>query len=441
MTSGLGLGSDIEKDEASRRIVILVIVIVWILVLEGAVRKWFLPGLAKPLLFLKDPIVLVIYYLGLRHRIFPADSILFRAGLSLAALFVALAVIQCLGVNLPVPVALYGLRQYWMVLPLAFIVGETFRGRDLLRVINHSLILSAVNGILVIIQSRSPSSAWINQTTVQDGFVFTYGSEQIPRASGTFSFTYGHELFTASVVPMVLTLWLVPAKQRGVRTWLLLVYSALVMVNVFLDGNRHMFVFVAWSLVACIPGFWLLKSRPLRLRSLALPVIACVLGGAFYVTAFSGAFQNMQSRVTEAEDSYDPLDRLLWGPFKESQQAFSHGTMLGEGLGLGSGGGQAMAAGTKANPIPYEMEWPRVVCETGLLGVFYMTYRTAFAVVLLLGAIPASARSSNILPLMIASFVLQILPWAPMAGNATCVYYGWIFAGFSIAANRIHQRN
>lgn len=433
-----GIGRDIAKEEASRQIVMIVMIIIWILVFEGAVRKWFFPALSKPLVFIKDPLVLYAYYIAAKNRLFPMNSLLLKAAFVLMILFAVLGVIQNVGIGLPLPVALYGWRQYWLVLPLAFLIGEFFTGKDLHRLIKHYLIMTSVNGILVFFQSRSPPTAWINQTHMQEGTAFTYGAEGLPRASGTFSFTNGHEIFTASAVPLLLTLWLVPASQRGVRPIWLWIASVLAMINVLLDGNRHVFVHVAWSLVACIPGYWILKNRKLRIRAITLPLVACLIGGIMYTTMFSQAFQNMKARVTETEDSYDPLERLLWGPFRDVPQALQQSSMLGEGLGLGSSGAQTATAGFRANAVPYEMEWPRVVCETGVMGILYMLYRVVFSVVLLVNALPAAIRSSNILPLMLVSFVLQIVPWAPMSGNATCVYFGWLFAGFSLAANKMH---
>lgn len=435
--------TDIEKDEASRRIVLLVTVILWILVFEGVLRKWLLPGASKVLLFTKEPLVLAVYYLAIRHKLYPRSSVLFQLGLVVCALFAALGALQCVGVHLPVAVAAYGWRQYCFLLPLPFVMAETFQGKDLLRLIRQSMIMATVNAVIVIMQSRSPRTSWINSSVGGDlSGVFGYGEEDIVRASGTFSFTYGHELFTASVVPMIITLWLLRPRQRGISKRQLWVYSAMVLINVLLDGNRGIFLYVAWALAACLPGFWLLRDPKLKRRALMLPVVAVLVGGCVYMTVFAGQFKAMSYRITNSSDTQTAegtFDRLT-AQFREAQILLSAGNILGQGLGLGSGGGAFMAAGSRAAIVTTEQEWSRVINETGVPGVLYMVYRSVLAVVLLRGAVATSGRTANLFPLLIASFACHILGFAQMAFNATCVYYGWLFAGYTMAANRLKER-
>src|SRR5712691_7831479 len=43
----------------------------WLLIFEGAFRKWIVPQLSGPLLLIRDPVVVLIYLLALRARLFP----------------------------------------------------------------------------------------------------------------------------------------------------------------------------------------------------------------------------------------------------------------------------------------------------------------------------------------------------------------------------------
>src|SRR3954464_11239653 len=43
----------------------------WLLLIEGARRKWVVPDLSTPLLVVRDPVVLVIYLLSFRARVVP----------------------------------------------------------------------------------------------------------------------------------------------------------------------------------------------------------------------------------------------------------------------------------------------------------------------------------------------------------------------------------
>ncbi|MBY0549970.1 MAG: hypothetical protein K2W95_22035 [Candidatus Obscuribacterales bacterium] len=434
MTQELGAYgfAEIDREEDRRKIVILVLTILWILVLEGAVRKWFAPGLSKPLLFLKDPFVLLIYYFAARSQIFPMDSIFLRTGFFLAAIFLFLGAMHFIGLSLSPACIAYGWRQYFLVLPLAFVIGSCFTGRDLKTMIKQSMIMVAINGVLCVIQSRLPVTHPIN-ATVAEGVIFAYGEgEGIARASGTFSFTYGHEIFTASTVPLIFALWLIPAAQRSMSLRMLAFYSICGLMNVLLDGNRGVFLFVAFNLAACVPGYWLLRDPRLKRRALMLPFIACALGAIMYATFFANSMQAMTHRIVTTEQDESSLGRLFQ-QFHAAMYVLGLGDILGAGLGLGSGGGQALAGAS----CPHEYELPRVIWETGLLGLAYLIYRWALSYKLAVGSVQASIRSSNLLPVLLVSFVLQVLPVGQMTSNATCVYYGWMFTGFTMAAIRL----
>src|SRR6056300_708715 len=52
----------------------LIWVYFFLLLFEGALRKWFLPGLSQGLLIIRDPIVIWIYFLCYIRGIFPLDN-------------------------------------------------------------------------------------------------------------------------------------------------------------------------------------------------------------------------------------------------------------------------------------------------------------------------------------------------------------------------------
>lgn len=428
----LYLFADVDREDTRRKIVVIVLVILWMVVLEGAVRKWFAPGLSKPLLFIKDPLVLVVYYLALQNGLIPRDSGFLKVGLVLSVLFVLLGAMHCVGIPLPAAVAIYGWRLYFFLIPLAFVIGECFTGKDLKTMLKHSMIMVVINGLLCVVQSRLPPSHWIN-TTVADTAIFVYGEgEGIARASGTFSFTYGHEIFAASTVPMILALWLTPASQRGMSFKLLAFYSLCGLANVLLDGNRGVFLFIAINLLACLPGYWYLRDPRLRKRALMLPFIACGIGALMYLSVFASSMQAMTHRIVTTEEGESSVERIFM-QFGQAGTIMRKGDILGAGLGLGSGGGQSLVG----IACPYEYEIPRLMWESGVLGLAYLLYRCALTAHIGVDSLQASVRASNLLPLLLFSFVVQMLPVGQMTSNATCVYYGWLFAGFCLAANRL----
>src|SRR3984893_17277631 len=63
----------------------------WVLIFEGALRKWIVPSLSHPLLIIRDPLVLLIYLQAGRWRRFLVDGPVL-AYFTLLACFILLSV-------------------------------------------------------------------------------------------------------------------------------------------------------------------------------------------------------------------------------------------------------------------------------------------------------------------------------------------------------------
>src|SRR5579871_6825378 len=61
----------------------------WLLLFEGALRKWFVPGLSNALLIVRDPVAVAIYALAVRDRVFPASGFILWTGVLAALGFLA----------------------------------------------------------------------------------------------------------------------------------------------------------------------------------------------------------------------------------------------------------------------------------------------------------------------------------------------------------------
>src|SRR5688500_17276382 len=90
-----------------------------LLLLEGAFRKWWLPQYSAPLLVVRDPFVLCIYFLAHQQRIVPRHP-LFGLFLFQAVAGVLLVGSQYILLGLPPFVLAYGYRTLFLHLPLIF---------------------------------------------------------------------------------------------------------------------------------------------------------------------------------------------------------------------------------------------------------------------------------------------------------------------------------
>src|ERR1700731_2910306 len=65
---------DNPEESAKHRIRQLIWVYFWLLLLEGALRKWIVPQLSNPLLIVRDPVAIAIYFFAIRARVFPRNG-------------------------------------------------------------------------------------------------------------------------------------------------------------------------------------------------------------------------------------------------------------------------------------------------------------------------------------------------------------------------------
>src|SRR5256886_16145862 len=102
-----------DYSSTLREIRRLIHLYLFLLIIEGGLRKWIVPQFSNPLLLVRDPVALAIYFLAWRAHVFPRN----RFTLSLAAIAILswLVSIVVLDPYLPISriflVTAYGFRS------------------------------------------------------------------------------------------------------------------------------------------------------------------------------------------------------------------------------------------------------------------------------------------------------------------------------------------
>jgi hypothetical protein len=130
-----------------------------LLIFEGALRKWFLPFLAAPLLVVRDPVAIWLIYMAWRHNVVKANMYVL-----LMTFFTIIAICTALifGHGSMV-VALYGARITLIHFPVIFIIGKVFNQEDVIKMGRVLLIIAIPMTVLIALQFYSPQSAWVNR--------------------------------------------------------------------------------------------------------------------------------------------------------------------------------------------------------------------------------------------------------------------------------------
>lgn len=408
----------------------LVWIYFWLLILEGALRKWWLPEYSNPLLIVRDPVVLLIYVLAAQHRLMPLGPLIQSLWFLLGST-VLLAVSQFALGMAPIQVLAYGLRCAFLHLPLIFLVPEIFDAEDLRRMGKWFMIAAIPMGALMAYQFRSAPEDWINRTVgTGGGLQLTTAMNKI-RPPGTFSFISGPVSFYAIVTAFIGYGIL---KKEAYPKWL--VYSATVMtvLAVSVSGSRSVVLSVAIVLLCMLAAIALTRqvaTGASRIFFIALFVIF-TLG---YVDHFEEGTEILEARFIEAHNNEKEqggivgrfLTQML-GPLRWTLDV----PVVGKGLGVGTNVGAKFLTGEMGFMLA-EGEWGRVLLEMGsIVGLAFILYRTLLT--FWLGRLSfRAAREGNSLALMLfGACALNVLnaQW----GQPTTLGFACLGAGLCLTA-------
>jgi len=396
----------------------------WLLLLEGALRKWVLPGMANPLLVIRDPIVLLIYFGAISRNIFPMNGFVITCfvlavGNSFAALFVGQDNIL---------VTLYGLRTAFLHIPLVFIMPAVLTRTDVEKIGNWFLISAIPMALLALAQFRASPNAWVNQGVGgSEGAQLTVGFGKI-RPPGTFSFTNGLALYVGMVTAYLLAFQLKKWKLSS-RISLGAIVSLGIMAGV--SGSRG--VLVAIVLITAAMGFACLRNGTFigaGIRTSMLVVIAC--SALLMRQDFRQGIEIHQSRLETGGGVEQGLIQRTIGGFLEPFVALGDVPILGQGIGLGTTAAGGLIYGTRTFVLA-EGEWLRVVRESGpILGFAYLLMRAGIVLVMLLRSNRA-LDDDNPVPILLFAAIAPVMLTGQF-GVPTILGFACFGSGLCLAA-------
>ena len=405
----------------------LVFLYVGLWVFEGALRKWILPGLANPLLIIRDPVLLLMYGLAMAKNVFPRNAfIVWIAIVAGAAMVVSMG-----ATDAPLTVELYGLRSDFMHLPLVFLLPAIVRREDLRAIGRGALLLSIPMAVLVVAQFGSGRASRLNAgagagTTMLES---TFGHI---RPSGTFSYTNGLGSFTS----LTLSFFLYHLLEKRVfprLLWLASIPALLALV--ILSGSRGAAGIVG-ILIATVLGISLAQRRYITsaLKLTAVIGVGVVVIGSFAV--FKQGLSIFATRFGSASNVQTGfVDRFLESFAKPYEVSGDIG-LGGVGLGMGTNVAAGLLVGKRTFMVAEE-EGARVIMESGpLVGTAFLLLRWSLAAYLLFTAWRALRKHAATLPLLLFSTCFYSIMLGQFA-QATELGFATIAAGLCLTASTL----
>ena len=423
-----------------------------IVIVEGAVRKWFMPSVTELVYFYKDALMVIILvgYYRQHHKspfLIKRHLKIFYIVLALFATYALAATILPGGPHLLV--GLLGLKAYCLYMPLAFIVPRAFASKE--KIIGflkwYSLIVLPVAAIGTMQFLDTNQRSALNRYAVNEDVsgratdiatFYSSSGENFVRVTSTFSYVSGLSTYLPVMFALLLGLTSLYSIRHLSRTLKALYYTALgaVVVTSFMTGSRASVLAIA---VVAVMFYCFASMRNLfrRLQHIAIVGVLIYVASsllfpqafdAFYTRAFSG-----DSRMNEG------LSRIS-GAFDLPVKEASYAGAFGYGIGLTQ---NAIPTLTKklnirvtdnAIPIAVEGEPGRVMLELGVIGYTLYTL-LRFVLLLTLCRICMMIRDTEAKILAIATLGALIFPL--LIGGAVVSHtqnvYQWFLIGLTLA--------
>ena len=385
-----------EKTSAVRACIWLYIIL-WLV--EGALRKWLVPGLSSYVLFIREPIVLTAYALAVSRRVFPMNGFVIVIGiLSFMGFMSSLMQAQ---VNLVV--TLYGARSYFLHFPLIFLIGHVMNRDDVEKLGRMFLYTAPPLALLMTMQFVSSPSSSLN-----NGAGGSIGGQMIgamghARPSATFSFANGIPLYLS-----LLMAFTVHGYTRGelYPKWVLWGALGSVLIGTVVSVSRNAVVSVLLVVVAfVVMGVF----YPTYVRKfVGLGVVVIVLGGLLsMLPVFSSGMDSLQSRFQDGGAISSSIGGRFFGDLVNPWNSFLDVDVFGMGMGRATNAAQLY---TGNSDMLIENEWLRTLYEMGwVVGTAFLAMRVVISCWLLWRAHLALLEGNALSGLILSSCIVSIL--------------------------------
>ena len=426
-----------------------------VIIIEGAIRKWFLPSSSELVYFYKDllMVVIVISYLKKQRK----TPFLIKQELKLLVVtlvaFTIYAVASISNPALPHPlVGVLGVKAYLLYAPLAFLVPRMFTNKEkLTKFLKWYLIIAlpvAALGAMQFVDSDQNSLlnryAWDEKTAAATGMEMAVANFQdsaggnYVRVTGPFSYLSGLAIYLPTTFALLLGLISQPSIRSlpSILKWIYYLILAIVATTTFMTGSRAAVLNLG---VIALIFYWLAPKKDLlqRLRQamvgIALVFVALTV---FFPQAFDALYTRAFGGEAQVEEGQGRIAEAFRPPFDEAAYAGAFG------YGIGATQNATPVLMSKLNlpnmgeqiPIYFEGESGRVMLDLGVVGYLLFVF-LRISILITLFYICFSIRDAESKTLAVAAVVAILFPL--VVGGAVAQHtqnvYQWFLIGIPLA--------
>ena len=446
-----------KRGEAARVAMVRIIFIMyWLLIIEGALRKWALPALQKPLFFILVPFAIWLYGISLMKNRWPRAMLLSFSYLLAGGALLLIPVQMIIGhyaLRYGI-IAGYGWLNYFFYIPLTFIIAKEFNQDDVRRFLRHTLWVGILSAPVVAMQFVSPPDSIINAgdaANTANQFHQLGSALGHIRPAGFFSSSIGVGLLITTLTIAVLYGWITSAQNGVARRWILILATLALLSMLAFSGNRGALVGVAQIFIATAVAGYISNRRQLAIRAGLLPLLAIVLLIVLWPIVLPNAYETFVTRWTEAAE----VSKFALGPFGRALYSFYgwiyylNTPATGYLLGIATNAAarlswvhmpEAAYTWTGYGLWARESAWAVQLVDLGIvLGFYYIIFRVWFTLWLLKKAWLSTKKNCDPLALMLFGFAGTAILLAQFTVQGTVSGYTWIFLGVAISATKLRS--
>jgi hypothetical protein len=413
-----------------------------LLVVEGAIRKWVFPG-AQDVVYLAKDVILVGTYAGFlrertRHRF---QALVPAVLLTALALGGVVGLLEVFNPNLPnLLVGVLGWKAYFLYVPLLFVILAAFpTDRDLVLFLRRYILLSVPVGALAVAQFVSPASSALNTYARSEeaaGYVSTFGSSEFVRVTATFSYISGYGSYLVAITILVLA-YLAATRWRLRQSLVAYVALGTAALGMLMTGSRGPVLMLA----LLFPVYWWLAVMRGREggATFARLLLGLVLVGILLSSAGADALAAFRGRAASTQDVGSRLAAPFLAPWRTLPDAGP--------LGLGIGATHQTAAVVTPGLVPYswlhgavtEAESGRVMLEIGPVGFFLVYFVRIYLIGFALRQVFVLRTTFHraIATACLLFFLAQLL--GSVVFDVTSDLFFWFFGGLLLAVMRLDR--
>ena len=421
----------VQTGKSVDRIYFLVVCFIIALFAEGILRRWVIPGLGYGLVFIRDPILLLIYVNAVLGGFVGRNVRPMAVFIVVSAIYFAIVLIQISSTALNPLIPAFGYRTYLLYFPLPFIMHHFLNRRHFENIINILIWCSVPIGVLTAIQYySSPSSIW-NIAPEGFGDIALIEVNRV-RPYSVFTNSIAH-VFFALIALCVFMRFLFSKRSTAFPALAVPIIGLTTVAMGALSGSRTYFILA--PLIIVLFMFGALSGSNVKRGAntvfISAIVILTMFSGVFFIfpDAIATLINRQQMAVT---DEGSTLGRLTFMG-TDFVKNLSIAQPFGAGAGLGTNIGSYIYAGRRTFAVT-EYELTRIVLEFGpTFGLVHIILRFAFVAYLLRQAMLA-ARRGELLPIALMGVIIPLFTAGPLTTQNTLLSIGWLAAGLCLLA-------